>query len=426
MWMLFAWEDPEESKKYKSPKNFLPPNVRFSALLPARHEEKVIFDTIKAVSDIDYPEDLKEIIVLCRGDDEETIREVNKSIEGLGKNNIRLLIFNDLPINKPHGLNIGLRNTSRQEINIDILSDKKSNDIYNSNQVITIFDAEDQPHRDIYNVVNTLMTSEPIDVVQSGVQLMNFRSKWFSSINVLEYFFWFKSGLPFYTKIGNVTPLGGNTVFVKKEYLDMIGGWDENCLTEDADIGIRLVNKGARVRVVYDEEHVTREETPESVQEFIKQRTRWNQGFLQILMKGDWVHLPQMKQKFMALYTLIAPFVQVIFLLYIPIGTWIALSYKLPMIVSMLSFVPSLLFLLQITFYLVGIYEFTRVYGIKYSIRDSLNILIAFFPYQIMLAISSVRAVQRLVSGQLLWEKTTHNNAHRSIPLGVPAYVEAN
>lgn len=424
MWMLFAWNDPEESRKYKSPKTYLPPNVRFSALLPARHEEKVIADTIKAVSEIDYPEDFKEITVLCREDDTETIKEVNKTIESLGKNNIRLLVFNDLPINKPHGLNIGLRNTSRQVINIDTLSDKGSNYIYNSNQVITIFDAEDQPHRDIYNVVNTLMTSEPVDVVQSGVQLMNFRSKWFSSINVLEYFFWFKSGLPFYTKIGHVTPLGGNTVFVKREYLDMIGGWDEDCLTEDADIGIRLVNKGARVRVVYDEQHVTREETPDSVEEFIKQRTRWNQGFLQILMKGDWAHLPQMKQKFMALYTLIAPFVQMIFLLYIPIGTWIALSYKLPMIVSMLSFVPTFLFLLQITFYLVGIYEFTQVYGIKYSIKDSLNILVAFFPYQIMLAIASVRAVQRLISGQLVWEKTTHNNAHRSVLAGVPAYVE--
>lgn len=269
LWMLYAWEDKSKIISSKSPKVFLPPRYSFTAFLPARHEERVIKDTILAINRIDYPTELKEILVLCREDDKETIAKAREAIKSLKNKNIRLVIFNDFPINKPHGLNKGLAEAQ--------------------NQIVGIFDAEDEPHKDIYNIVNTVLIKDKVDVVQSGVQLMNFRSHWFSALNVLEYFFWFKSGLHFFTNVGSVSPLGGNTVFFKKNWLKKIGGWDENCLTEDADIGIRLTLAGAKIKVVYDERHATQEETPHSVKSFIKQRTRWNQGFLQILKKRDWL-----------------------------------------------------------------------------------------------------------------------------------------
>ena len=123
------------------------------------------------------------------------------------------------------------------------------------------------------------MIKEGVGVVQSGVQLMNFNDHWFGIHNCLEYFFWFKSRLHFYAQVGMI-PLGGNTVFVRRELLERVKGWDEHCLTEDADIGLRLSVLGERIRVVYDSQHVTREETPDSVASFIRQRTRWQQGFL--------------------------------------------------------------------------------------------------------------------------------------------------
>ena len=65
-----------------------------------------------------------------------------------------------------------------------------------------------------------------------------------------------------------------------------------------------------RIRVIYDDGYVTREETPPTVGQFVKQRTRWNQGFLQILGKGDWLRLPTWPQRLLALYTLAFPLVQ--------------------------------------------------------------------------------------------------------------------
>jgi len=132
---------------------------------------------------------------------------------------------------------------------------------------------------------------------------MNFADHWFSMHNVLEYFFWFKSRLHFHAHVGMI-PLGGNTVFIRRGLLERVGGWDQDCLTEDADIGLQLSALGERIRVVYDPRHATREETPDSVGSFVRQRTRWNQGFLQVLQKKTWLGLPTFDQKVLALYTL--------------------------------------------------------------------------------------------------------------------------
>ena len=182
-----------------------------------------------------YPLSLLEVMVICSIDDTGTIAKAQQKIAQLrrrGVTNVQVIAFKNIPINKPHGLNVGLRHAH--------------------NEVVTIFDAEDDIHPDIFNVVNTVMLEEKVSVVQCGVQLMNYQDKWYSALNVLEYFFWFKSRLHYHARLG-MTPLGGNTVFFTRQVLERVGGWDEQDLTEDADIGIRLSLMGERMRVVYDD-----------------------------------------------------------------------------------------------------------------------------------------------------------------------------
>lgn len=389
-WMLYSWEDTQIISNTIPP--IVPPSQSFTAIIPARHESMVIGDTIRAVSAIDYPKELTEILVVCRADDGETIRAAETAINTINDKTIRLVIFHDEPINKPHALNIGLREAQ--------------------NSHVVIFDAEDQPHHEIYSIVNSVFTTENADVVQSGVQLMNYRSSWFSTLNVLEYFFWFKSTLHFFAKVGAV-PLGGNTVFFKKELLKKIGGWDEESLTEDADIGIRLSTAGARIRIIYNEHHVTREETPPDLAGFIKQRTRWNQGFIQILNKGDWIKFPKLSQKFLAGYMLLLPELQSVLFLLVPVSIYMAFTMKLPVFVTILSIFPIFILFIQLVVQTVGLYEFTKNYGFAYPWWMPLKLFLTFYPYQLMLSVSAFRAILRMLFGNIGWEKTLHVNAHR-------------
>lgn len=98
----------------------------------------MIQDTIQRVVDLNYPPDLVQVLIVIEAGDHGTIGKVNEKLaqlRALGPRDVQLITFDDPPINKPHGLNVGLK--------------------VSTGDVVTIFDAEDEPHPDILNVVNT-------------------------------------------------------------------------------------------------------------------------------------------------------------------------------------------------------------------------------------------------------------------------------
>ena len=390
---LFIWEKPEHAWLNHAPSVYREPRLSFTILLPARHEERVYRETIEKVYHLHYPKALLQLIAICREDDPGTIAEARATIDALGDPNIQLLIFNDQPINKPHGLNLGLRIAH--------------------GDVVTIFDAEDEPHPDILNIINTAMLSDEVDVVQSGVQLMNHNTKWFCFLNVLEYFFWYKSSMHFFARIGMI-PLGGNTVFVRRDLLEHLGGWDERCLTEDADLGMRLSLAHARIRILYDDEYVTREETPLTIRQFVRQRTRWNQGFLQILFKKEWLQLEKLSQRLLAFYVLVLPELQAVFALLIPVSLVMFFLVKFPLWLAMLTFLPLYCFVLGLLIDLAGLREFLKAHGRKWRWHEAIITILAFLPYQGILSVGALRAVYRSMRGVTNWEKTAHVGQHRA------------
>lgn len=393
--MLYTWDRPQAYRMSQAPTRFLPPQKSFTVLLPARHEEEVIQSTIERVVRARYPLTLLEVVVICSPDDTGTIAKAQQKIAQLrerGVRCVRVIAYRDAPINKPHGLNVGVRATR--------------------NDVVTIFDAEDDIHPDIFNVVNTLMVSQKINVIQCGVQLMNYQSNWYSALNVLEYFFWFKSRLHYHAHCGSV-PLGGNTVFFARSVILRVGGWDEHNLTEDADIGIRISCMGEPIRVVYDDRFVTREETPPSLAQFIKQRTRWSQGFLQTLMKGEWRHFPTFGQRLLAFYTLSFPSVQAILGLYFVLAVASMFTIKAPVLAAIILFLPFYLLIAHFSLAAFGLFDFADAHGLKPSWTTLVVMAIGYMPYQWVLSYAALRATVRQLRGINNWEKTKHVGAHR-------------
>lgn len=394
--MLYTWGRPvDEDKAVTEPTRFRSPQLSFSVMLPARHEEDVIQTTIDRVVHAAYPRELLQVLVICAADDVGTIEKAQEKIASLreeGRDNVETVVFDDKPINKPHGLNAALPHADRD--------------------VVTIFDAEDDIHPEIFGLVNTVMLDERVRVVQAGVQLMNYRSTWYSALNVLEYFFWFRSRLYYHAKYGAV-PLGGNTVFFDRDLLVRLGGWDDQNLTEDADIGLRLSSMGEQIRVIYDDRYVTKEETPPTLGQFIRQRTRWTQGFMQTLRKGTWKRMPTRAQRWLSFYILAFPQAQALLGVYVVFSIATTLAVKAPVLVAMVSYLPVLLLLAHFLTAAVGLYEFTETHGLPASPRLIAKMAIVWIPYQLVLAYAGLRAAWRQLNDQHDWEKTQHVGAHR-------------
>ena len=116
-----------------------------------------------------------------------------------------------------------------------------------------------------------------------------------------------------------------------------MGGWDTDCLAEDAEIGVRLSVMEKVTVCLYESDIVTQEETPDSVRQFIKQRTRWSLGFMQVMAKGEWKKLPTFWERARAVMLLGQQYTVAFSGLVLPLAVLSAVMGNLPVLVVILG-----------------------------------------------------------------------------------------
>ncbi|GGK37597.1 hypothetical protein GCM10010124_33000 [Pilimelia terevasa] len=399
-WTLHAWRTPQTLHATR----FAPPDgshaYTFSLLLPARHEEAVLARTVRQL--LQSRHQAFELILIVGHDDPATSAVAHELAAEYPQ--VRVVVDQHAVKNKPKALNTALPTCT--------------------GDIVGVFDAEDQVHADLLTHVDYAFRTTDATVVQGGVQLINFHSNWYSVRNCLEYFFWFRSRLHLQAQRGFI-PLGGNTVFVRADTLRQVGGWDPQCLAEDCDLGVRLSSIGCKVVVAYDALLVTREETPDSAMALFKQRTRWNQGFLQVLRKGDWRQLPSRRQRLLARYTLASPFVQAFTGVTTLAGFTMAILFDLPVGIALLSYLPLLPTVGTLFFEIIGLHDFGRQYGLRIRALDYAKLVVGVPVYMLLLAGAATRAVLREWRGRRDWELTRHVGAHLLPDAPTPATADA-
>jgi cellulose synthase/poly-beta-1,6-N-acetylglucosamine synthase-like glycosyltransferase len=389
VWMVDSWRTPDALGQMPFPRPD-EPRLSFSLIVPARHEEAVLADTVRRLLEQNHPS--LEVLVVV-GDDDPGTAAVAHRLAGQDRR-VRVVV-DDSPVkNKPKALNRALP--------------------FCTGKVVGVFDAEDEVAHELLEHVDACFRATHAHVVQGGVQLMNYRSSWWSLRNTLEYFFWFSSRLHFHARSGFV-PLGGNTVFVRTDLLRLVGGWDTECLAEDCELGIRLSVAGARVAVAYSPALATREETPPTLHGLIKQRTRWNQGYLQVLRKGEWRRLPTPAKRWMARYLLASPFLQAFAGALVPISLVSMVLFRAPALFVLFTFVPLIPTVATVAMEVVGLAEFNRMFALGARWRDYARLIAGSIPYQLLLSAAAIRASVRELRGQRGWEKTDHVGAHREL-----------
>ncbi|MEN8874781.1 MAG: glycosyltransferase family 2 protein, partial [Pacificibacter sp.] len=144
--------------------------------------------------------------------------------------------------------------------------------------IIGIYDAEDAPEpNQIHKVAHHFsQAAQDVACVQGILDFYNARANWLARCFTVEYASWFRIILPGYERLGFVVPLGGTTLFFRREAIEKLGGWDAHNVTEDADLGIRLARHGYRTELIRT---VTDEEANCRFWPWVKQRSRWLKGY---------------------------------------------------------------------------------------------------------------------------------------------------
>jgi cellulose synthase/poly-beta-1,6-N-acetylglucosamine synthase-like glycosyltransferase len=408
---LFGWTRPERNdvRQYEYVAD---PHTSFSIILCARFEERVLHDTLSSMVAIDHP--AFEILVVVDPPDDPGTAEIAYTFAYAYPHLVRVIEYPpDLDThNKPIGLNTALPHV-RYEF-------------------ILVMDAEDETHWQLLRYVDTRILMERADIVQAGVQLMDFQVGtdvparwyqigrglanltvgWWRVHNCLEYFKWFLSRMPFQAATG-VIPLGGNTVFMRTELVRGLDGWGAMCLAEDCKVGIDASVAGARVTTLYHPSLVTREECPPNIGHHNRQRTRWFQGYLQVLREGNWRRLPNGWQRVMAFYLLAFPIFQAATGLLLPLSLARLVLLDAPVLLALIATLPLLLTSIAVVCDVVILRQFGQAFDQKVRWRDYAAVVWGAFPYMMLLALAGLRSIGRMAIGRTNWFLTPHTNHHR-------------
>lgn len=104
-WMLHAWRDPETLVETGFSREPGEPQLSFSLLVPARHEQAVLELTLEQLRRLDHPD--YEVLVIVGHDDPGTA-EVARRVAARDPEKVRVVVDHNWPKNKPLGLNTAL------------------------------------------------------------------------------------------------------------------------------------------------------------------------------------------------------------------------------------------------------------------------------------------------------------------------------
>ena len=230
----------------------------YSILVPMYREPETLAQMVAALRGLDYPPDRLDVQLLLEADDALTLDAARAMTLPPW---MRITpIPPSFPRTKPKACNIGLH-AARGEF-------------------LVIYDAEDRPEPDQLKKAVLAFAASPARVVcvQSRLNYYNPRhnllTRWFAA----DYSCWFDLSLPGLAYFRTVIPLGGTSNHFRTAVLRDLMGWDAYNVTEDCDLGVRLARAGYETRML---DTTTWEEACSSLPYWIRQRTRWQKGYIQ-------------------------------------------------------------------------------------------------------------------------------------------------
>ncbi|GAB6986926.1 glycosyltransferase [Nocardioides pyridinolyticus] len=230
----------------------------YTILVPLYKEAAIVPRLVRDINALDYPRTRLDVKLLCEEDDEETVAKV-RSMQ-LPPHFHLVVVPDSQPKTKPKACNYGLQLAT--------------------GDFCVIFDAEDRPDPDQLKKAVIAFGRVPENVVCVQAKLNHFNqdqnmlTAWFAN----EYSMHFELILPAMGAAESPIPLGGTSNHFVTSKLRELGAWDPFNVTEDADLGIRLHREGYRTAMI---DSTTLEEANSQVPNWIRQRSRWNKGYIQ-------------------------------------------------------------------------------------------------------------------------------------------------
>ena len=242
-----------KAKRLDIPDSALPP---VSILVPCHNEEIVVARTIQALLGLDYPAEKLEIVII---DDGSTDRTADIVGQATTDPRVRLAQVpkERAARGKSSALNYGLSQTRHD--------------------VIAIYDADNTPSPSALRpLAAQLVADASLGAAIGMYRTVNRRRNLLTRCLNIEgiAFQWILQAGRWV--LMRFTSLPGTNYVIRRSVVQQLGGWDENALTEDAELTIRIYRAGYRIQFV--PVSTSWEQEPETLGVWFRQRRRWVRG----------------------------------------------------------------------------------------------------------------------------------------------------
>ena len=365
----------------------------YTVFCPLYKEWQVVPQFVKAMSQLDYPKDRLQVMLLLEEDDKETIAKTAEF--DLPDYFDVVVVPHSMPKTKPKAMNYGLSKAK--------------------GEYIVIYDAEDVP--DAKQMKKAVLAfkklGEKTICVQAKLNFYNPHQNILTRVFTAEYSLWFDLILPGMQSIQGPIPLGGTSNHFRTKDIAFMNGWDAFNVTEDCDLGIRLAKHGYTTAII---DSTTLEEANSHFWNWYAQRSRWIKGYIQTYL----VHMRNPKQ-FIERgkhYDLLAfQFIvggKILSMFINPLMWMITIIYFVfrPFVGEFIeSFFPSVILYVGVFSFIVGNFLYLYYYMIACAKRGHYDLIkyVYVVPfYWLMMSFASWRAVYEMVVKPHYWAKTLH------------------
>lgn len=277
----FAIRFVEQSRMYGLPDNLVRDPLRLTIIIPTLNEERTIEQCVASIMKANYPGDRLEVLIAhevqprCKDSTPAIAAALSRKYP----------CVKAIPNDGPHaGSKAGSINNSLPSA---------------TGEIICIYDADHTIDKDALIRASAQFIADPeLDCIGGKVMVRNMDYNLFTTITgnestVLNNFSRFISDF----MTGNHLIYGSN-VFLRKTALDRIGGFNESSLTEDCDLGMKLIRANCHMRIDYTIKSY--EQPALNFRDWWHQRVRWTRGGMDVLHK----HLKQSTREPINLKTL--------------------------------------------------------------------------------------------------------------------------
>ena len=266
---------------------FLP---SFSIVVPVKNEGNMIGRLINALSNLNYPKDKVEIIIVESGSNDNTLELCEEQAKNRG--NIRVVQQSNSS-GKPSALNFGLN--------------------FCKGDIVAVFDADSVPVGDALLNAAHYFNDSTVAAVQGRTMSINARENMLTQFISYEEAVWCEAYLRGKDSLGLFVHLKGSCQFIRRNVLRQLSGFDENTLSEDMELSARLAENGYNIR--YGGDVCAWQESVSTLNTLFKQRTRWFRGTMEVAFKYGRLMSKPSKRNFDAEMTLCGPFIVIASLL---------------------------------------------------------------------------------------------------------------